>query len=174
MSDIDKVAELNSWFSYCPETGLISWKKKPNRNIRIGATAGFLWKDGRSRKTNYIRVCLHGKCIFAHTLAFVCFYGRFPKGDIDHINGDATDNRITNLRDVTHTQNLRNQKRSVSNKSGVMGVDFHSAAGKWRARIIVDKSEHHLGTYSDFFDAVCARKSAERAFGFHLNHGREA
>lgn len=160
---------LQRWLSYDPVTGAVSWKAKPNRNIPIGRAAGCRWVSG---KNTYIRISVEGRWVFAHTIAFVALHGRLPSGVIDHINGDGTDNRAENLRDVDHATNLRNQRRNKNNKSGVMGVDFHQSSGKWRARIIVDQKEHHLGTFDSRAEAVCARHAAERIHGFHINHGR--
>ncbi len=161
--------QMLNWFSYDPDTGVISWKKKPNRNIPVGRAAGF---EFVTDYTTYIRIMLNGRAVFAHVVAFVCMTGRRPVGEVDHVSGDGTDNRWSNLRDVTHAENLRNQRLNARNKSGVMGVDFHCAARKWRARIIVDKHEHHLGTFASRGEAIAARKIAEVRFGFHENHGR--
>lgn len=160
---------LNRWLAYDPLTGIVSWKAKPNRNVIVGSPAGCQWPNGRN---TYIRITCQGQWVFAHVIAFFATYRRPPRDRIDHINGDGTDNRLVNLREVSHTENLRNQRRNINNKSGMMGVDFHRAAGKWRARIIVDKRERHLGTFGTYEEAVVARSHAERLFGFHENHGR--
>ena len=159
------------WFSYDPETGVVSWKKKPNRNIPIGRPAGCKWISG---KNTYIRISVEGEWVFAHQVAFVLHKGRLPYGPVDHENGDGTDNRFSNLREPGHTGNLRNQRLNERNTSGVMGVDFHGASGKWRARIIVDQSERHLGTFDTRDEAIAARRQAEADHGFHPNHGRTA
>lgn len=165
------VEGLRNWFSYEPDSGIIRWRKKPNRNTRVGDEAGYLWRESKQSKTDYIRICVESKTIFAHVVAWVCQTGTYPVGLIDHQNGAGTDNRWTNLRDVSHKVNLRNQRLNMRNRSGVMGVDLVRNS-RWRARIIVDKKEHPLGCYADRFDAICARKSAEHRFGFHQNHGR--
>lgn len=163
-------SEIAEWFSYDPEGGIVTWRRKPNRNIRIGQTAGYLWSEKKSR-TSYIRVGFKGRAIFAHHIAFVCMTGEFPKGVVDHQDGDGTNNRWENLRDVSHTQNLRNQRRNSANTSGSQGVDYHRASKRWRARIIVGKKEHHLGVFQSREEAVAARKAAERQHEFHENHG---
>jgi hypothetical protein len=162
---------VRRWFAYDPCTGVVSWTKKPNRNIRVGAAAGFRWTDGAN---TYIRITAEGRQVFAHTVAFILMTGDAPLGVIDHQNGDGTDNSWANLRDVTHTENLRNQRRNARNTSGTMGVDFHKASHRWRARIIVNQQERHLGLFRTKELAVIARKSAEESFGFHPNHGRTA
>jgi len=91
---------------------------------------------------------------------------------IDHINGDRSDNRIENLRAVINADNGRNQKLRVSNSSGVMGVGFCKRAGKWRVRITINGKDKHLGIYKSYSEAVAARLTAEKLHGFHENHGR--
>ena len=159
---------IKHFFAYDAISGQVTWKAKPAKQILVGARAGCVWKDARNR---YIRIVCTGKWIFAHHVAFVLTYGRYPDGDIDHINGIGTDNRLTNLREVSHAENMRNQRRSSANTSGCMGVDFHNVANKWRARIIVDKKEMHLGVFDTKTEAVAARKAAELHYGFHPNHG---
>lgn len=162
---------IREWFAYDPETGVVFWKKKPNRNKPVGAQAGFKWSDGTN---TYIRIGINGACIFAHVVAMALLNGRLPSSPVDHIDGDGTNNRAKNLREVSHTENLRNQRLNSRNSSGVMGVDFHVASRRWRARIIVDKKERHLGTFATREEAIVARKAAETQFGFHENHGRTA
>lgn len=157
------------WFKYDPYTGIVSWKKKPNRNIPIGRAAGFLWPV---RTNTYIRICVEGIYVFAHIVAFVLQTGETPKGVVDHDDGNGTNNKWSNLNDVTQKINMRNQRLGKANSSGAMGVDFHQASLQWRARIIVDKHEHHLGVFKTMEEAVLVRKMAEREFGFNLNHGR--
>lgn len=160
---------LDRWFSYDRATGVVAWKAKPNRNIPIGRAAGCKWRDGRN---TYIRITVEGQWVFAHIIAFAAIHGRLPVGVIAHEDQDGTNNRPNNISDVSHTVNLRNQRRNSRNASGVMGVDYHRAAGKWRARIIVDQTEHHLGVFDTSQQAINARKAAEVRFGFHPNHGR--
>lgn len=80
---------------------------------------------------------------------------------IDHINGDRFDNRKSNLRYATHSQNMQNSFVSVRNTSGFRGVSFSSDDGLWRARININGERVDLGSYSDFHNAVKARLNAE-------------
>lgn len=90
---------------------------------------------------------------------------------IDHINHDKTDNRIENLRQVTHSENHKNRKYR-KNTSGCTGVNIYKRTGKWIVTIAIEGVGTNLGYYSDFFEACCVRKSAEVQHGYHLNHGR--
>lgn len=82
---------------------------------------------------------------------------------IDHINHNTTDNRKNNLRIVTKSQNAANHNILRNNTSGVTGVDKR-IDGKWRARIRINNKIIFLGNYTDFNDAVRARKQAEEKY----------
>jgi len=93
--------------------------------------------------------------------------------EVDHINGDGTDNKLVNLREVSRTMNNQNASRRVDNKSGVTGVSWFKPARKWQAYISVDCRRIYLGVFSDLDEAIAVRKAAELQHGFHENHGRE-
>jgi hypothetical protein len=109
--------------------------------------------------------------LLAHRVSWALYYGEWPSNQIDHINGIRDDNRIENLRDVSHQQNGRNQKRHSTNTSGVCGVRWDSCRSKWRARIRIGSYHKHLGYYDTIEDAEKARKNAEVLAGFSERHG---
>lgn len=158
--------QVREFINYDPETGIFTWKKKPNRKIRIGDIAGFVNGLG------YSRIHVLGKTYQGHRLAWLIMTGDFPKYGIDHINGIRDDNRWINLRDVPQVDNGRNQKRKSTNTSGITGVSWWEKRKKWQAYIKVDGIRIHLGLFSDFDTAASVRKSAEQKYGFHQNHGR--
>lgn len=80
---------------------------------------------------------------------------------IDHINRDGLDNRRSNLRACTATINCVNSRVQKNNKSGVRGVRWRPDKGRWVAQININDVTTHVGSFVDFFEAVCARKSAE-------------
>jgi hypothetical protein len=84
----------------------------------------------------------------------------------DHIHGPTTrnDNRKSNLRPATQTQNLMNTKLRSNNTSGVKGVRWRKDTGKWTATIWVDKKCISLGCFTEFDNAVKARKEAEEKY----------
>lgn len=86
--------------------------------------------------------------------------------DIDHIHGKETryDNRKSNLREATHSQNNMNKGLQSNNTSGVVGVGWYSKTNKWRAHIMVDRKFIHLGLFDSFENAVKARKEAEEKY----------
>lgn len=101
--------------------------------------------------------------------------GTIPDGmQIDHINHNRLDNRLENLRLVCHNENSRNRSMNGNNTSKISGVHWDSRNNKWQARISVNGTRITLGHFSSLFDASCARKSAEKKFEYHNNHGRRA
>lgn len=86
--------------------------------------------------------------------------------DIDHIHGKYTrnDNRKSNLRITTHSQNSMNKGLQSNNTSGVTGVSWYHKTNKWRAHIMINKKFISLGLFEDFDDAVKARKEAEEKY----------
>lgn len=80
---------------------------------------------------------------------------------VDHVNGDKLDNRRCNIRVCTQSENLRNQKLSVRNSSGVKGVCYHKGGKKWAASIRTNHKTTHLGLFSTIEEAAQARRDAE-------------
>jgi hypothetical protein len=156
---------------YDPETGVFLWRycdDMPRRwNTRYAGTVA-----GVDVGNGYRRIGIGGKMHGAHRLAWLIVTGEWPDAEIDHINGDRSDNRIANLREVSCTENGRNKAMPKNNTSGVIGVGWDSGAGKWRAAIGVAGRNIFLGLFTDIASAIAARKAAEIAYGFHPNHGR--
>jgi len=114
--------ELKQHLHYNPATGVFTWRNNPKRNAQwnvmwAGKIAGTVTERG------YSRIRLLDKGYRAHRLAFLYVYGYMPK-EIDHIDGDKLNNRIKNLRSVSHSENMRNAKKYPSNTSGVTGVTY--------------------------------------------------
>jgi hypothetical protein len=159
---------LKSLLSYNPETGEFTWLVSRGSR-QAGEIAGCLKRD-RSEKV-YIRIKIDGKNYLAHRLAWLYTHGEWPENDIDHIDQDSLNNRLSNLRDVTNAENGKNQKIAKNNSSGVMGVCFRNDMQKWHARIEVNGKRIHLGLFDLKDDAIVARKNAEVKYDFHPNHG---
>lgn len=122
----------------------------------------------------YLAGSIHDRDYLAHRVLWLLATGDWPIGDIDHINGIKNDNRFVNLRSVSHSSNMKNQRIRSSNSSGVMGVCWNASRGKWVAQITVDSQGKFIGMFDSFDAAVAARKAAEERHGFHPNHGRAA
>lgn len=155
--------QIKELLNYNPETGVFTW-------LETGAGRKLNLSTGTVNKERLL-ICISGVTYFSHRLAWIYVYGKSPVGDIDHINGNPLDNRIKNLRVVTHKENMRNMKIHSTNKTGISGVSWDKSNNKWRVNIDNGKTIN-LGRYFDFFEACCARKSAEVEFGYHINHGK--
>lgn len=150
---------------YDKDTGIFTrTKNHPKRKYLVGSVTGVPRPDG------YVQVMIEGKLFLAHRLAWLYVYGELPKNNIDHINGIKNDNRIENLRDVKQRINVENSKRArkssvSSNKLGVSFANKGSNIDKpFRARIVVDHKEIHLGTFPNEDEAHEAYLVAKRKY----------
>ena len=134
---------LRDRLDYNPITGVFTWIKCPKHNSLVGTRAGTPDTYG------HIRISIYNKPHAAHRLAWMYSYGEWPKGVIDHINGDPADNRIANLRDVTQSINLRNQRKPKrGSKTGAVGVSWDPVRRKFYAQIAVDHKHYALGRFN--------------------------
>jgi hypothetical protein len=107
----------------------------------------------------------------AHRLAWLYTHGEWPAGQIDHINRDRRDNRMCNLRVVTHSENLQNIQIWRSNKSGQRGVSWNTREKIWRAQICHQKQQIYLGNFKDKQEAINAYKAAAKVYHKYNPHG---
>lgn len=161
--------DINDYLSYDESSGDLIWAFKLSRKVVVGSVAGC-----KCKRDGYIKVRFENRLYLAHRIIWESVMGRIPEGmQIDHINHNRSDNRMENLRLVTHIENGMNQSRSVRNKSGVTGVSWQNRDKKWRSVISKDRKVIILGYFNNFDDAVATRLSAEIEFGYHVNHGRK-
>jgi hypothetical protein len=175
---------LRRLIDYCPETGRMTWKERPvwmfKSKLRSSAANAKSWNHKHAGKMAFKATVAAGYrsgkvcdiTTTAHRVAWAIYFGTWPDGEIDHINGIRADNRISNLRDVAGGENRLNMKRNRRNTSGTSGVSWFPRTRKWHAKIKYRNKQIHLGYFSDLADAVSARKAAEKKYGFHPNHGR--
>jgi hypothetical protein len=139
---------LKHIFDYQPETGKFFRKECKFNPSFSGRPAGY------KRASGYIRINVDGNAYYAHRLAWFYVYGHMPDLWIDHINGDKSDNRISNLRHATPATNNQNRKTCQRNsKTGVLGVDIHKATGKYRAQITIGGKKRNLGNFDSIAEA---------------------
>ncbi len=162
----DRLKEL---VVYSHETGFFTWKSFGKYSKREGKRAGSVCGSKRIGVA-YEKMMVDHKRYFSHRLAWLYFYGEWPKNQIDHIDGDTLNNKINNLRDVTTSENHKNRSVDARNKSGYPGVYYWY--GKWLVNISIDKKRVHLGVFNNVDDAIKCRKKAEIEHDYHKNHGR--
>lgn len=156
--------------SYDPETGWLTWKVQTSRRIQVGRRAGT--REIRKPAGFPIRrICIDGGTYYEHRVIWLIVTGSWPRNQIDHINHDATDNRIKNLREVTHLENAQNQSMKSNNSTGVTGVYWANRDKAFVAEIVVNKKKINLGNFRSLESAAKARAEAESTYGFHENHG---
>lgn len=107
-------------------------------------------------KAGYVVVYLFGGSYYAHRLAWLYVNGSMPAGQIDHINGDKSDNRIANLRVVSAALNSQNRPAQSNNKTGFKGVSFNTRRTRFHACIRVAGKTIHLGNFVKAEDAAAA------------------
>jgi hypothetical protein len=146
----------------------LRWKAPRVNSVKVGDRFGYV----DSSSDGYIRGKIFDQMQREHRLVWLFVTGSWPQDQLDHIDGNPTNNAITNLREVSTTENQKNKSLRVDNTSGVPGVFWYTRLRKWQATIGVNNQRIVLGRYENWFDAVCARKSAEVLYGFHPNHGR--
>tara|TARA_R100001143_G_scaffold61969_1_gene64036 strand:+ start:4740 stop:5249 length:510 start_codon:yes stop_codon:yes gene_type:complete len=154
MVKASKIPEIvRKYLSYNPDTGNIRWLVKRGRKAK-GDLAGYVAKSG------YISIGVDGVLYYAHRIAYYLHHNENPKF-VDHVNNDRADNRIANLRSVSHSGNNINKVVQSNNKSGHPGVAFDKRTGKWMARITLRGSTKWLGRFETMKEAVKARQNAE-------------
>lgn len=165
-----------------PETGLLTWRRRSadlfrvtpartkehacaNWNARYAGKEAFTSVDGRG----YRQGAIFDRLYPAARVIWAIETGEWPSGMIDHINGNVSDNRMSNLREADYSENARNQGVRRNNTSGFKGVCWHGETQKWRARIVHQGRAQHLG----YFDTETAAAQAYDAAAQHT-HGKFA
>lgn len=178
--------QLRQLLRYEPETGKLYWlhrgpewfsdgQRDPSRRARTWNTK-YAGKEAFTSSIygTYKIGSVLGIPTSAHRVGYSIYYGiRLKAADeIDHINGDKSDNTISNLRLVTHGENAKNISLYKNNKSGVMGLHWERSHKAWAVSIHFGGRQHRIGRFKCFGRAVVARKEAEKMHGYHQNHGR--
>ena len=161
-----KQARLKEVVSYEPTTGIFKRLTAARGTKGIGSIPGSKNKDG------YIQMRIDRKRYFAHRLAWLYIHGEFPV-QTDHKDHNRSNNKIDNLRNVTHRENGKNVSMNSKNKSGTTGVYYNTRERKWMAEIMVHQKKILLGGHKEKDNAISARQHAEKLYKFHDNHGKK-
>lgn len=173
---------VRSIVHYDPLTGKFFWKERSASHFQACKFSAqgkanrwngrFLGKEAGKHNgaTGRVNILIDGQTLAAGRVAWVILHWVWPLGEIDHINGDPSDNRAHNLRDVIPAQNCWNTKTRVTNKIGLKGVVFHSQIGRWRATITAHGKRHSLGCYETPEEAHAAYCGASKVL--HGEYGR--
>ena len=151
-------------FDYNKETGQLIWKSRGDKawDVKWAGKPVGSHKEGRAGKPSQTRI--DGVLYLVHKLVWLYHRGYWPEY-IDHKNGDNYDNRIENLREASHLQNMANRNRY---ERGV-----HRQKGKYRARIGYGYKRIHLGYFQTKEEALAAyRKASVELHGEFSSYAR--
>lgn len=146
---------LKTLLHYNEETGVFTWHKDNTRPVQEGQTAGRIHTEG------YRRIMISYRFYHASRLAWLYVYGKWPRGEIDHINGNRSDDRLSNLREVTHRVNQQNL--SVHRQGHLPGTTKTKIPGltkPWRSRVYYNGRSHFLGCFATQEEAHIAYTKA--------------
>lgn len=159
---IPSLERLKACFNYDEATGIFT-HALARQGVKLGARADrWATKDYRRVKLDYIEYA-------AHRCAWYYVHGIWPSNEIDHINGDPSDNRICNLREADKFQQAANMRKHVTGTtSRFKGVSFvkYGTTYKWRAAIFCNGKRTYLGWFDNEIEAARAYCVASgRMFG---------
>ena len=147
--------QLKDLLLYDKETGKFTWRITRCHLAKAGQEAGAPDFYG------YIAITVNGSRCKAHRLAWFYVHGAWPANDIDHINQIKSDNRISNLREATRSENFQNRGKYANNKSGYVGVHWSKVSKKWAASIRNMGKSKHLGLFDSPEAASTAYQTAK-------------
>jgi hypothetical protein len=158
---------LKRLLHYDPQTGLFVWRERddvPNSwNGRYaGKVAGYDWHVPRSA-SSYRSIRIFNWPFLGHRLAFLYMTGEWPPHDVDHIDMNGLNNRWSNLRMATKTQNSGNRLTTRANRTGFKNVSLHKPTGRYRAYISLNGRQKWLGYHDTPEAAYAAYCEAARA-----------
>lgn len=162
MVTVERVRES---LRYSPIVGVFEWKKA-GRKVRVGGLAGAVVKS-----SGYVRIVLDGKPYPAHRLAWLYMTGEWPAHEVDHIDGDRSNNAWNNLRMATANTNGWNKRVMKTNRSGIKGLTQHPETGRWQARFEADGKVWSAMFATKEEAEAEMRKKREEVHGEFANHG---
>ena len=150
-------AELKEVLHYDPESGIFRWRfAKPN-GVKPWNVAG------APNSNLYVKIYIKKKMHSAHRLAWLYMTGAWPPEYIDHVDGDVSNNKWSNLRTASAKQNMENLRLSKRNTSGFRGVIWKKDVKKWRAQVGHRGRALTIGLFATKIEAAeaAAKKRAE-------------
>lgn len=151
------IARLKDVLIYAPDAGIFHWVIS-RRCVKAGEAAG------TKNMFGYIAIKIDGRLYQAHRLAWLWITGLLPSMEIDHINRKRDDNRASNLREASSSQNKANTSLRVDNTSGTKGVSYCRQREKYVAQISSSGLKRNLGRYATFAEAKQAYMTASMKF----------
>lgn len=159
---LDYIKEI---LDYNPKTGNLTWKVKASQK-KQGDVAGYISKEG------YVQIGICSKIYLAHRIAWKIYYSEEPPQFIDHIDGNKSNNIISNLRLASNAENMQNGKIRANNTTGYKGVCFNKKLKKYQANICKDRKQTHLGLFETAEEAHAAYcEAAKKLHGLYYNEG---
>lgn len=170
MKPLPATSLLHELFQYEPDTGKLIWRVSRRGGVKAGMEVGYIRTLPSGHR--YRCVGINGQMYYAHRVIWAMHHGECSLNlEIDHINGEGSDNRIINLRLVDMPTNQRNARRQRNNTSGYTGVRYNKATRKWRAEIRFGGKQKYLGEFGTAEEAAEQYRLYAKRFGFHENHG---
>ena len=155
------LGNLKDFLRYDDETGKLYWKATSSNRVKVGDEAG-------SESQGYVRVRILGKRVMAHKLVWYLVTDIWPDFEIDHVDRDRSNNRFSNLRKASRSENFFNRTKYTSNTSGYKGVT--QRGDKCIAQIAANGKGRYLGTFKSKEDAAIAYAEASKEL--HGEYGR--
>jgi hypothetical protein len=163
---------LRQCFSYDAETGELTWRVRPREHFKGGAG----WHNfnnqfanhpaGAKNNGGYLNVKIDGASHPVARIIWAIYAGQSEFSYVDHIDGNPTNNRASNLRLASFAENARNRSHKTNNSSGIRGVTWYTPSNKWWARVTVNGKTHCLGTYKTIEEAaVVVYEAKQKLFG---------
>lgn len=155
--------ELRQLLEYDPATGVFIWKERPNGSVSwnkrfAGKVAGRTIPNGRG----YLEIVIGGKLYFSHRLAWFYVTDAWPIENIDHADGDKTNNRFGNLREASASQNGWNANGHRDSALGLKGVYRQTRCETYTANFRVNKRRVYVGAFNSPEDAAAAVSQARK------------
>lgn len=149
------VEELRAIINYDPETGICTWAANRGTKIRPGMVAGC------KNTLGYYFIGINGRRYYTHRIAFALMTGAWPDALVDHIDMDPANNRWSNLRLATKSENMRNRGKQRNNTSGAKGVSLKEN-GVFAVELWLNKKKHYIGRFSTLAEAEAAYEEAAK------------